>query len=130
MKTVRLENVSKRFGKFDALRDVSLTIGEGEFLSLLGPSGCGKTTSLRLIAGFLSPDGGDVLIGGRSMRGVSVKERRIGIVFQNYALFPNLSVYDNVAFGPRARSLSERIFAPKIAQLLEQIGRASCRERV
>jgi putative spermidine/putrescine transport system ATP-binding protein len=124
MKTVRLENVSKRFGKFDALRDVSLTIGEGEFLSLLGPSGCGKTTSLRLIAGFLSPDGGDVLIGGRSMRGVSVKERRIGIVFQNYALFPNLSVYDNVAFGPRARSLSERIFAPKIAQLLELVGLA------
>ena len=124
MMGVELAAVTKRFGKFEALRGVSLDVRRGEFLSLLGPSGCGKTTSLRLIAGFLTPDEGDVRIGGRSMKGVSVRERRVGIVFQNYALFPNLSVYDNVAFGPQSRSVPEATISQKVTQLLELVGLA------
>ena len=82
MAGVELRSVSKRFGKTYAVRDVSLSVGKGEFLSLVGPSGCGKTTTLRLVAGFLAPDEGDVLLDGDSMQGVSARRRQVGIVFQ------------------------------------------------
>ena len=98
---VRLENVTKRFGDFVAVEGLSLDIYEGEFFSLLGPSGCGKTTTLRMIAGFEEPTSGEVLVGGRSMRGVPPYRRPVNTVFQSYALFPHLDVFENVAFGLR-----------------------------
>src|ERR1700741_3958617 len=99
---IALESVSKRFGKAEAVRDVTLEIGEGEFFSLLGPSGCGKTTLLRMIAGFEQPTTGKVIIAGKDMTRVPPHKRSVNMVFQNYALFPHLTVFDNVAFGLRA----------------------------
>src|SRR3954471_21692759 len=96
---IALEGVSKRFGKHEAVRDVSLSIGEGEFFSLLGPSGCGKTTTLRMVAGFEVPDEGRIVLQGDDVTTVPANKRPLNMVFQQYALFPHMSVYDNVAFG-------------------------------
>ncbi len=101
MAEVRLRALEKRFGTLKALDGVTLTIGEGELFALLGSSGSGKTTALRCVAGLEHPDSGDVLIGGRSVLGRQPYERPIGMVFQSYALFPHLSVFDNVAYGLR-----------------------------
>src|SRR6478735_11768623 len=95
---IALEGISKRFGKHEAVRDVSLSIREGEFFSMLGPSGCGKTTSLRMIAGFEVPDSGRVVLQGADVSAVSANRRPVNMVFQQYALFPHMSIYDNVAF--------------------------------
>lgn len=121
MPGVELRSVSKRFGKTYAVRDVSITVEKGEFLSLVGPSGCGKTTTLRLVAGFLSPDEGDVLLDGASMASVGVRKRQVGIVFQNYALFPNLNVFENVAFGLRARKIPEEELRFRVGKLLSMV---------
>src|SRR6187399_3630899 len=96
---IGLDRVSKRFGAVAAVDDVSLEIAEGEFFSLLGPSGCGKTTTLRLIAGFERPDEGQILLDGVDMVQTPPHKRNVNTVFQNYALFPHLTVADNVAFG-------------------------------
>jgi ABC-type Fe3+/spermidine/putrescine transport system ATPase subunit len=101
MPLLSIENVSKRFGKFQALRDVLLSVEPGEFVSLLGPSGCGKTTLLRLIAGFLAADTGAIRIDGEDITGMPPHRRPLNTVFQNYALFPHLNVLENVAYGPR-----------------------------
>ncbi len=107
MAEIALKNITKTFGHGDeavaAVDDLTLTINEREFFSLLGPSGCGKTTTLRMIAGFETPTKGEVVIGGTVMNDVPPNRRRIGIVFQNYALFPHLTVFENCAFGLRAR---------------------------
>jgi iron(III) transport system ATP-binding protein len=109
---VVLEGVSKSFGPVRAVEDVTLEIDSGELLAVLGPSGCGKTTLLRLIAGFERPDGGRIAVGGRELAGpdcfVAPERRRVGIVFQDYALFPHLSVESNVAFGLERRAREER----------------------
>jgi spermidine/putrescine ABC transporter ATP-binding subunit len=110
--SVRLDRVSKHFGDLVAVRDLDLDIGRGKFFTLLGPSGCGKTTTLRCIAGFETPSAGDVLVEGRSIAGRPPHRRDVGLVFQNYALFPHLTVGDNVAFGLRLR----RRPAPEIAR--------------
>ena len=106
MAEIALKNITKTFGHGDAavnaVDDLTLTIKEREFFSLLGPSGCGKTTTLRMIAGFENPTKGEVIIGGTVMNDVPANRRRIGIVFQNYALFPHLTVFENCAFGLRA----------------------------
>lgn len=107
MAEVRLQAIEKRFGTLRALNGITLTIGEGELFTLLGSSGSGKTTALRCVAGLEHPDTGDVLIGGRSVLGRQPYERPIGMVFQSYALFPHLSVFDNVAYGLRARAYAE-----------------------
>jgi len=125
MAGVELRSVSKRFGKTYAVRDVSLSVGKGEFLSLVGPSGCGKTTTLRLVAGFLVPDEGEVLLDGESVMGVSARRRQVGIVFQNYALFPNLTVFENVVFGLRTRKTPEDVLRQKAEQLLSMVGLAA-----
>ena len=96
---ISLEGVGKRFGGVDAVQRISLAIGEGEFFSLLGPSGCGKTTTLRMIAGFVTPDEGRIVLTGRDVTSVPPNRRPVNMVFQHYALFPHMSVYDNVAFG-------------------------------
>jgi len=105
-----------------AVSSLSLEIKKGEFLSLLGPSGCGKTTTLRIIAGFTEPDEGDVFIDDKPMKKVNVRERCVGIVFQNYALFPNLNIIENIAFGLRARKIKEEEIKRRVNELLEVIG--------
>ncbi|HPU77283.1 MAG TPA: ABC transporter ATP-binding protein [Thermosynergistes sp.] len=119
---VALVNVTKRFEKLVAVSSLSLEIKKGEFLSLLGPSGCGKTTTLRIIAGFTEPDEGDVFIDDKPMKKVNVRERCVGIVFQNYALFPNLNIMENIAFGLRARKIKEEEIKRRVNELLELIG--------
>jgi len=98
---VALTNITKRFGDFVAVDDLTLDIREGEFFSLLGPSGCGKTTTLRMIAGFEEPTEGGISVGGEPVRGVPPYRRPVNTVFQSYAIFPHLDVFDNVAFGLR-----------------------------
>ena len=107
---VRFDAVTKRFGETAALDNVSMAIRQGEFMTLLGPSGCGKTTLLNLAAGFLSPDGGEILIAGERMNDVPTYKREIGMMFQNYALFPHMNVAGNVAYGLKVRGVpkSER----------------------
>ncbi|NLA90155.1 MAG: ABC transporter ATP-binding protein, partial [Synergistaceae bacterium] len=124
MAGVELRSVTKRFGKTYAVRDVSLSVEKGEFLSLVGPSGCGKTTTLRLVAGFLNPDSGDVLLDGQSVKTVSARQRQVGIVFQSYALFPNLTVFENVAFGLRTRKTPEEVLRSRVDELLSMVGLA------
>jgi putative spermidine/putrescine transport system ATP-binding protein len=102
---VRFNAVTKRFGEITALDDVSMSIRQGEFMTLLGPSGCGKTTLLNLAAGFLSPDSGEVLIAGKRMNDVPTYQREIGMMFQNYALFPHMNVAGNVAYGLKVRGV-------------------------
>jgi putative spermidine/putrescine transport system ATP-binding protein len=108
---VRLEGLTKLYGDVAAVDDVTLEVREGEFLVLLGPSGCGKTTTLRLVAGFVEATRGAIRLGGRDVTRVPPHRRNIGLVFQNYALFPHLSVFENVAFGLRRR----RVAGPEIA---------------
>jgi spermidine/putrescine transport system ATP-binding protein len=103
MPDVRIENVTKRFGKLVAVDDISLHIRDKEYFSLLGPSGCGKTTLLRLIAGLIVPDKGEIYIGDRLVNGVPPEDRDIGFVFQTFALFPHMNVWDNVIYGPKVK---------------------------
>jgi ABC-type Fe3+/spermidine/putrescine transport system ATPase subunit len=115
---VRLDGITKRFGDVVALADVWLRVYRGEFMTLLGPSGCGKTTLLNLVAGFFSPDGGEILIDGAVVTEVPTFQREIGIVFQNYALFPHMTVADNVAYGLRARGIARDEIARRLAESL------------
>jgi sulfate transport system ATP-binding protein len=114
-----IENLRKRFGSFDALRGVSLDVAPGELVALLGPSGSGKTTLLRLVAGLEAQDAGRVLFGDVEGDRLSLRERRIGFVFQHYALFRHMTVEDNVAYGLRARRRRER---PAAAQIARRVG--------
>src|SRR5881628_3513921 len=105
MSTVAVTDAVKRYDAVAALDGVTMTFRDGEFFGLLGPSGSGKTTLLRAIAGFVEPDSGDIRFDDRPVRDVAVHRREIGMVFQNYALFPHLSVFDNIAFGLSVRHL-------------------------
>lgn len=118
---VSMIDVEQRFGSFTALSGFSLELGEGEFFSLLGPSGCGKTTALRIIAGFLEPTSGQVLIDGRSMEGIPANKRPTNMVFQNYAIFPHLNVGDNVAYGLRRRGGADSQIAAHVSEALEMV---------
>jgi len=118
MARVRLSEVSKSFGNVEAVRELSLEIAEGEFFSLLGPSGCGKTTTLRLIAGFELPDHGKIHFTGDEVTYKSPNQRNTGMVFQNYALFPHLTVFENVAFGLRARKASKSEIESRVREAL------------
>jgi spermidine/putrescine transport system ATP-binding protein len=118
---IALTSVSKRFGSHVAVDDVTLEIREGEFFSMLGPSGCGKTTSLRMIAGFETPDEGRVLLGGNDVTSTSANRRPVNMVFQQYALFPHMSVYDNVAFGLRVKRVPRGEHRGRIAELLRVV---------
>jgi ABC-type Fe3+/spermidine/putrescine transport system ATPase subunit len=119
---VRLTDVVKRFKAVEALAGVSLAIAEGEFFTLLGPSGCGKTTTLRVIAGFYDPDAGTVHFGEALMNGVPPAERGIGIVFQNYALWPHMTVLENVAYGLRIQKVPAGEIARRVSEALHQVG--------
>jgi spermidine/putrescine transport system ATP-binding protein len=118
---VILEDISKAFGPTLAVDHVSLSVAEGEFVALLGPSGCGKTTTLRMIAGFEHPTGGRVLIDGREVTGVPAYRRNASMVFQSYALFPHLTVFENIAFGLRERGVPTAAIAGRVARYLEMV---------
>ena len=122
MSDVEVSGVSKRYDELWAVKGVSFTAPAGSFTSLLGPSGCGKTTTLRLIAGFAGLDEGEVRIGGRSIDALPPWRRNLGVVFQNYALFPFMTVFDNVAFGLRRRKVSRTETAARVAEAIELVG--------
>jgi spermidine/putrescine transport system ATP-binding protein len=115
---IALEHVVKRFGRASAVEDAHFAVARGEFFSLLGPSGCGKTTTLRMIAGFEQPTAGRILLDGHDVAGMPPYRRKVNTVFQHYALFPHLTVRDNVAFGPRSRKLDAAATARRVAELL------------
>jgi spermidine/putrescine transport system ATP-binding protein len=118
---VELDHVTIRFGDFTAVDDANLRIEEGEFFSFLGPSGCGKTTILRAVSGFLEPTDGEVRIGGKNMRGIGPNKRPTALIFQNLALFPLMSVADNIAFGLEVRGVSKFERRKRADQLLSLI---------
>lgn len=123
--SIEVHHIQKRFGSFTALNDVSLNFPAGELTALLGPSGCGKTTLLRIIAGLESPDSGQVLLDGEDASARHVRERQVGFVFQHYALFKHMTVFENIAFGlrvkPRAQRPSEAAIREKVKSLLELV---------
>ena len=105
---IRLENITVSFDGEQVLKNLNLSIRDGEFVTLLGPSGCGKTTTLRIIGGFVKPDAGDVFFNGKKINNLPPHKREVNTIFQKYALFPHLNVYDNVAFGMRVHKKSEK----------------------
>ncbi|MEY3714389.1 MAG: hypothetical protein RJB59_192 [Actinomycetota bacterium] len=123
--SLRLERLTKEFGngkeKVVAVRELSLTINPGEFVTLLGPSGCGKTTALRMIAGFETPTSGDVLLDGENLVAMTPDKRPMGMVFQSYALFPHMTVFDNVAYGLRIKKMSNAEIKTAVAEVLESM---------
>jgi len=123
--SIEIRNVSKQFGDFHALRNVNLDVDSGELVALLGPSGCGKTTLLRIIAGLETADAGSILFAGEDTTDVHVRERQVGFVFQHYALFRHMSVFENVAFGlrvkPRGSRPSEAQIKSKVMELLKLV---------
>ena len=121
MSILSLENISKRFKETSAVRDVTLEIASGEFFSILGPSGCGKTTLLRLIAGFESPTAGRILLDGKDMTPFPPQARAIGMVFQNYALFPHMTVSQNVAFGLETKKVPRSEIRRRVDRILESV---------
>ena len=150
---IRIDHVVKKYDKNTVIPDLSTDIREGEFFTLLGPSGCGKTTLLRMIAGFNSIEGGDFYFNDVRINDLDPAKRNIGMVFQNYAIFPHLNVADNVAYGLKARHVPKEEIPPRVEEALKmvqidqlktrkpnelsggqqqrvEIGRASCRERV
>jgi putative spermidine/putrescine transport system ATP-binding protein/spermidine/putrescine transport system ATP-binding protein len=118
---VQLKRVVKKFGEFTALHELDLDVREGEFLTLLGPSGCGKTTTLRLVAGFVQPTTGTILLGDEDVTRVAPQHRQIGMVFQDYALFPHMTVADNIAFGLKERRYSRAAMDARVEELLRLI---------
>jgi spermidine/putrescine transport system ATP-binding protein len=119
---LEVDRVTKRYGPHTAVDALSLAVAHGSFFSILGPSGCGKTTLLRIVAGFLAPDEGDVRIGGRSMRGVAPNRRPVNMVFQHLALFPLMSVGENVGYGLARRGVASAEIASRVGAMLERVG--------
>src|ERR671938_507413 len=118
---IGLVGVSKRFGGVNAVDDVSLEIAEGEFFSLLGPSGCGKTTTLRMVAGFELPDSGGIVMQGKDVTEIRANRRPVNMVFQQYALFPHMSVYDNVAFGLKVKRVPRAEHSQRVQAMLRTV---------
>lgn len=129
MATVVLRNVTKNYGDVVAVSDLSLRIEHGEFAALLGPSGCGKTTTLQMLAGFVEATSGDIHIDGKSMRGIPPHKRNIGVVFQSYALFPHLTVFDNVGFGLKMRDIERTQIARRVSRALDLVQLTSLERR-
>lgn len=128
---LRLTDTNKYFGESHILKDVTFDIKDGEFLTILGPSGCGKTTILRCIAGLETIDSGDILLNGESIKNLAPNKRNVNTVFQNYALFPHLNVYDNVAYGPRIKkAMGEKDLRIKIAEVLDLVKMSGYEERM
>jgi iron(III) transport system ATP-binding protein len=118
---IQLKDIVKRFGTLEAVSKVSLEIKDGELFTLLGPSGCGKTTLLRLIGGFHRPDEGEILFGGKSVTGIPPYERNIGMVFQNYALWPHMTISNNIAYGLKLKKISRSEINEKVSSILRLV---------
>ena len=130
MTSVDLDGLVREFGPTRAVDDVSVSVADGEFFTLVGPSGCGKTTTLRLVAGFEQPDAGDVRFGGESVAGVPPEDRDVGIVFQSYALFPHMTVGENVAYGLRFRDPPGGVSTEeRVTELLELVDLPDAQDR-
>jgi 2-aminoethylphosphonate transport system ATP-binding protein len=127
---IQFEDVSVSYGGLTVLRDLNLTVHPGEIVALIGPSGSGKTTALRTVAGFVRPSSGRILIGDRDVTDLPPYDRRIGMVVQNYALFPHMRVEENVAFGLRAQGAERRLIAGRVAECLELVGMARYAKRL
>jgi ABC-type Fe3+/spermidine/putrescine transport system ATPase subunit len=122
---IRIENVSKAFGSFKAINNVSLNVPKGSFTTLLGPSGCGKTTLMRLIAGFHEPDEGEIVIDGHKVNGMPAYKRNTPLVFQEYALFPHMTVYENISYGLKLKKPPQHEVRTKVDAMLEMFGLTS-----
>lgn len=118
---ITFEDVTVRFGEFTALPNLSLHVEEGEFFTLLGPSGCGKSTALRTLAGFTEPASGRLLVDGRDVTALPSDRRGIGMVFQNYALFPSMSVRENIAFGLKVARRPKDEVHERVQEIAEQV---------
>lgn len=121
MSIVNLSHITKQFNKVTAVNNLDLQIKEGEFFTFLGPSGCGKTTTLRMIAGFYYPTKGKVLFNDRDVTNLAPEKRNTGMVFQNYALFPHMTVFDNVAFGLKVRKMKKDVIRTKVKEVLSKV---------
>jgi putative spermidine/putrescine transport system ATP-binding protein len=121
MARLQLIAITKRYGDFTAADDLTLDVADGEFVVLLGPSGCGKTTTLRVVAGFVEPTSGSVLLGGRDITTLPPWKRNAGLVFQSYALFPHMTVAENIAFGLEMRKVAKAEMAPRVAEALRLV---------
>ncbi|WP_240418952.1 ABC transporter ATP-binding protein [Paenibacillus periandrae] len=130
MQKIVFDHVTKYFGDSKAVNDAHLTIQEGEFFTLLGPSGCGKTTLLRTIAGFYRQEEGDIYFGERKINDIPTHERNIGMVFQNYAIFPHMTVFENVAYGLKARKVNKKETEQRVMEALEMVQLQHLRDRV
>ena len=126
---IRLEHISKAFGSQKVLDDISLDIRRGEFVTILGPSGCGKTTILRLIAGFDKPDEGSIWMEGEEIADMPPHQRNLNTVFQRYALFPHLDVYDNLAFGPKLQKVAEKEIEERVTKVLKLVNMSDYEDR-
>src|ERR1039458_8367605 len=127
--SIELKHVTKKFGEVAAVNNVTFSVKEGELMALLGPSGGGKTTVLRMIAGLEMPTGGDVFIRGRRVNDLSVQQRNIGFVFQNYALFKNMNVFKNIAFGLKIKKWKKADIQARIEELLKLFGLEGLEQR-
>lgn len=126
---VKISNAVKKYGDFIAVNNISCDIKQGEFFTLLGPSGCGKTTLLRMIAGFNTIDGGNIYFDDKVINNIEAYKRDIGMVFQNYAIFPHMTVFDNVAYGLKARKVPKEEIGPKVMEALELVQISKLKDR-
>ena len=118
---IQLNDIVVKFGDFTALHNISVHVKEGEFFTFLGPSGCGKTTTLRTLTGFIEPVSGSVVVKGKDITHVPIEERNIGIVFQSYALFPTMTVYDNIAFGLKLKKLKKKEIGQRVREIAGKV---------
>ena len=118
---LEIDNIIKKFGNQEVIKDISLKVNKGEFLTLLGPSGCGKTTTLRIIAGFEKPTGGSVLLEGLHVENKQPNDRNVNTVFQNYALFPHMNVFDNIAYGLKIRKVNKIEIKKRVIEMLSLV---------
>ena len=118
---INLTGIEVKFGDFTALKDINIHVQEGQFYTFLGPSGCGKTTTLRTITGFIKPTQGRVVVKGKDITDMPVEKRNIGMVFQNYALFPTMSVYENIAFGLRVNKVNKTDIDRRVREMGKKV---------
>ena len=118
---IRLNDIVVKFGDFTALHGINVHVKEGEFITFLGPSGCGKTTTLRTLTGFIEPAEGTVIVGGKDITHVPIEDRNIGIVFQSYALFPTMTVYDNIAFGLKIKKMKKAEVDKRVREIAKKV---------
>ncbi|CAM2916337.1 ABC transporter ATP-binding protein [Paenibacillus sediminis] len=121
MSYVTIENINKSFNDQQVLHNLNLAFEEGEFVTLLGPSGCGKSTLLRILAGLTTPEAGIIKIDGKDVTNVKPKDRKVGMVFQSYALFPNMTVEENIAFGLKMQKMNKEVIAKKVSRMIELV---------